>query len=84
VTGLLLFSANALKYAENWPFRIKLCLLVLAGLNMVFFHVMTYRNVHLWDEGRPTPRGAKIAGATSLTLWIAIVCFGRWIGFTLE
>jgi hypothetical protein len=27
---------------------------------------------------------AKVAGGISLALWIAIVAFGRWIGFTLH
>jgi hypothetical protein len=27
---------------------------------------------------------ARIAGVLSLLLWIAVVAFGRWIGFTLH
>jgi hypothetical protein len=82
ITGVLLFMSSPFKYWENLQFKVKLVLLVLAGLNMLLFHVFTWKSVHLWDDGRPTPTGAKIAGATSLSLWIAIVFFGRWIGFT--
>jgi len=27
-------------------------------------------------------QAAKAAGAVSLGLWIAVIAFGRWIGFT--
>jgi len=29
-----------------------------------------------------TPAGAKFAGAASLSLWVGVVFFGRWVGFT--
>lgn len=84
VTGFLLFSSSAAAYAGDFPFRMKMLLLVLAGVNMVVFHLLPYRKVHLWDVLTHPPIGAKIMAATSLLLWIGIVCFGRWIGFTLN
>ena len=81
-SGFLMFSSKAVKYAANWPFRIKMLLLVIAGLNMIVFHLLTQRSSDRWDEGK-TPLSAKIAGATSLTLWIAIIAVARWIGFTI-
>src|SRR6202158_2791559 len=38
ITGSLLFSTNAVKYAHNFFFQGKLILLVLAGVNMAVFH----------------------------------------------
>ena len=80
VSGGLMFCSNAVKYAGNIPFQVKLVLLVLAGVNMVLFHFIALRRVAEWDTG-PTPRSARLAGATSLLLWLSIVVFGRWIGF---
>src|SRR5689334_3078635 len=37
ITGTLLFVSNAVKYSHNPFFIAKMCLLVLAGLNMVVF-----------------------------------------------
>lgn len=82
ITGLLLFSSNAIHYYENIPFRIKVALLVLAGLNMLLFHSTTYRSVSNWDIAEKPPTAAKVAGGASIVLWVAIVAFGRWIGFT--
>lgn len=78
LTGLLLFAANPISYSANFYFLGKLGLLAIAGLNMVLFHVFAHR--HLATEGALAPR---LSGAASLILWVTIVAFGRWIGFTL-
>jgi hypothetical protein len=81
-SGVMLFASNALEYYNNPSFRIKMVLLMLAGMNMLVFHGLTYRGVGQWDLAPRPPLGAKIAGGTSLLLWIGVVAFGRWIGFT--
>jgi hypothetical protein len=78
VTGALLFVANPISYSVNFYFLSKLCLLALAGLNMVFFHIFAHR--HLDTHGALAP---KVSGGASLILWVTIVAFGRMIGFTL-
>jgi len=80
VTGGMLFAANATSYAGNVPFRIKMVLLVLAGINMLYFQFVTYRGVAAWDVGRP-PAAARAAGFVSMALWCGVIAFGRWIGF---
>jgi hypothetical protein len=82
IFGFLLFSSQAEKYFANGAFRYKMILIALAGVNMLIFHLFTYRGVARWDRGI-TPFGAKFAGAVSLALWIGVVAFGRWIGFTM-
>jgi hypothetical protein len=83
LTGVTLFTSNAVQYAHNGPMRLKMLLLVIAGINMLVFHFVTYRSVGAWDEAPRTPLPVRLAGATSLLLWIGIVAFGRWIGFTV-
>ena len=83
VTGGLLFSSNAVKYAHNGFFLAKMALLVLAFLNMMVFHVITYRGIESWDSSPRTPAAARVAGALSLAVWIAVIVCGRWIGFTM-
>jgi hypothetical protein len=80
VTGTLMFMSNATGYYDNMPFRLKMGLLLLAGLNMLFFQKVTFRRVAAWDSGRPPP-AARFAGIISLGLWCAIIGLGRWIGF---
>lgn len=80
VTGSLMFMANATTYAANKPFLIKMGLLVLAGLNMLYFQFVTHRDVARWDEGRASG-AARAAGLLSILLWTGVIGFGRWIGF---
>ena len=84
VTGTLLFCSNAVKYSHNPFFISKMCLLVVAFVNMVVFHFITSKDIHRWDESPHTPGTAKLAGAMSIAVWLAVIVTGRWIGFTLS
>ena len=81
ITGALMFVSAATSYYDNLPFRIKLVLLALAGLNMAIFHFTAYRAAHDWNFTFPTPQAARIAASLSLLFWIGVVVAGRWIGF---
>jgi len=80
ITGGLMFIAGATHYASNAPFLIKMALLVLAGINMLYFQFVTFRSVQNWDTGRPS-QAARTAGGISMTIWVLVIGFGRWIGF---
>ena len=82
LTGSLLFASEATKCYGNPAFRIKMLLLLLAGVNALAFHVAPFRKVAAWDKASTPPVGAKVAGALSILLWFGIVAAGRWIGFT--
>lgn len=82
VTGSLLFASSATTYANNWPFRLKMICLALAGLNMALFHTTTWRSAVVWDSHRQPPAAAKLQAGLSLGFWVCIIAFGRWIGFT--
>lgn len=84
VTGALLFASNAVAYAHNAPFLWKMLAIVAAGLNMAFFHLTAYRRIVDWDDALPPPLAARMAGMTSLALWVLVIFLGRWIGFTLD
>jgi len=83
ITGALLFSSNAYGYFENTAFRAKMVLLVLAGLNMLVFHLVTMRGGRVNDGPGPLPAGARVAGLLSVSLWLGVIACGRWIGFTM-
>jgi hypothetical protein len=83
-SGSLLFISNAAKYLANGFFVAKMILLGAAGLNMIVFHAVSARNLPRWEKDSSPPLQARIAGAVSILLWIAIVACGRWIGFTMQ
>lgn len=83
VTGSLMFISNAPSYWADTQFKLKLITIVFAGLNMGLFHATSYRRIVDWDEALRPPLIVRVAGATSLILWIATIFLGRWVGFTL-
>ncbi len=84
ITGSLLFIGKATFYAVNPFFQWKLVMIAVAGINMLVFHFITWRSINHWDTHPYMPMGAKIAGGTSLALWVIVVFLGRAIGFTLD
>lgn len=83
-TGLLLFYANPLRYYHSIFFRLKVVLLIVAGLNALAFHRGIHRRVADWDLDPVLPREARIAGAISLAAWALIVVCGRLIAYDLS
>jgi len=79
VTGLLLFSSSATLYAENGVFLAKMALMLLAGLNVLFFHLHPDHR-RLAAEGHVSLT-LRASATVSLILWTGIVVLGRWIGF---
>jgi hypothetical protein len=81
ITGTLMFTGQAVKYSANFAFLVKITLMALAGLNVLVFHFMTYRGVAKWDQGTPVPWSAKLAGALSLVIWVAVTAYGRFTAY---
>ena len=80
-TGLLLFSAEAVKCYHSPFFPIKLSLVAAAGLNALIFHKTVFREVDRWDKDMRTPWRARLAGACSLALWVGVVAMGRGLAY---
>lgn len=83
ISGSLLFISKAPDYAGNIMFQLKMLSIVLAGLNMLWFHFITQRSMEQWENDPTPPTLARAGGALSLLLWISVAGLGRWIGFTL-
>jgi hypothetical protein len=84
ISGSMLFAAKATAYFNDAPFRIKMLLILAAGVNMLVFHFGPFRSISRWDLGAPAPLMAKLCCGLSLTFWILVVAAGRMIGFTIE
>ena len=76
-TGLLFFAGNTPKYLDNPAFELKMALILVAGLNAVFFKV---RLGHLVETSEVT-RSSIGVGYLSLFLWAGVIVCGRMITF---
>ena len=81
VTGALLSYAIPVRSYQSIFFRIKVVMLIMAGLNAWIFHVRSFRRVGEWNKAAVPPRAARVAGAASLILWAAIIIAGRMIAY---
>jgi len=79
VSGSLLILSEPLKCYNTIAFRIKVVLLILAALNVLYFHKRVMHNVDEWDQNMPWR--AKMVGALSLVLWLGVVIAGRWTAY---
>ena len=81
LTGVLLLYANPVRYYFNLFFRVKLLLLVVAGVNIWWFHGRTHRTVAAWDGNVRPPRAARMAAVVSLAAWAGVIVTGRLVAY---
>ena len=80
ITGIGMFITRAASHVLNPAFQSKMVLLVLAGLNMAYFHFRLYKDIAQCDSLAIPSTQLKIAGSLSLFLWAGVMLAGRWIG----
>ena len=80
-TGSLLFYGIPLRTYTNVFFRFKVLFLILAGINVWYFHSGIYLKVAEWGRDPHPPSKARMAGAVSLILWAFVVVAGRMIAY---
>lgn len=81
VTGLLLVYGNPMAYFNNVIFWTKMITMVIAGINALAFHYITYNSIADWDAGVTPPIGAKLAGLLGIFLWANVIVAGRLIPY---
>jgi hypothetical protein len=79
-SGIGLFLPQAGRIWENPLLQAKLALLVLAALNIGYWHYNFSRHAQ-WSSAPVLPWQARFAGASSLLLWSATLVAGRLIAF---
>ena len=84
-SGLMMFVAHASDFISSPVFVVKMCLIMAAGMNAALFHAVTFRTADVWDSEEmrklPPPPSARLAGALSLLLWIAVIACGRLLAY---
>lgn len=81
VTGLTLAFADPMRFYVNIFFWTKMLVMVLAGINALAFHFITYDSVVKWDSTASTPFGARLSGALSIVMWAVVIVSGRLIPY---
>ncbi len=82
LTGIFFFCHDPWVYAFNAAFRLKMLLIVVAGLNALWFRLGVFLDLETWGAGIEASRLAQVISALSLLIWIAVITAGRYIAFT--
>jgi uncharacterized membrane protein len=81
VTGALLFYAIPVRTYQSIFFRIKIIVLLVAGLNALLFHRYAKTAAAGWESAAKPPRRIRLAGAISLSAWALVIVMGRMIAY---
>ncbi len=81
ITGVLLFYAIPVRTYQSVWFRAKVIMLILAAINIWYFHYRVYPHVAQWDHDVRLPKAARRAGLASILLWAGVIVAGRFIAY---
>ena len=81
ITGTAFFFGNPYRYAVNISFQLKMLLVLLAGLNVLYFWRMAAPVLAAGGPNDDPPYWLKAAGLSSLLLWTGVLAFGRLIPY---
>jgi hypothetical protein len=82
VTGVItFFGRDPLMYYHDIWFRLKMVFLVVASVNIFWFHHKVQKSQQEWDAMPSPPAGVKLSGAVSMSAWLLVLVFGRLIAY---
>jgi hypothetical protein len=81
ITGFVLFSAEASHVSRNPVFQLKLALIGAGLVNVALYEFGAKREVEGLPPGASIPARARIVGAVSLVIWVAVAACGRSIAY---
>jgi hypothetical protein len=79
LTGIMFFCFDSFGFWGNPAFKVKMVLVLLAGLNALWFTFAEHRRLAATLSGFNTSVLTKFSAAASLFLWFSVILFGRLI-----
>ncbi len=81
-TGVIaFFGRDPLMYYHDIWFRFKMIFLVIASVNIFWFHNMVQKNQAEWDAMEKPPTAVRVSGAISMASWLMMIFLGRLIAY---
>lgn len=82
LTGIGFVTFDPLAYLMVTAYRLKMLLMLLAGVNVLLFYLVLPPQVRRLPAGAVAPLPARLVALASLLLWIGVIWTGRFIAFT--
>lgn len=80
-TGIAFLCADPHRYFPNLAFQWKIGLILVAGLNALWFWLGEHKQLVQLADGEQADFRAKFIAFLSIAVWIAVIVFGRMIPY---
>ncbi len=80
-TGLLFVVGDPGRYFVNIAFKIKMGLIVVAGINALIYILAVQPKIHAGSDSKDLPSYAKMVAIVSLVIWTSVIVLGRFIPY---
>lgn len=77
MTGIAFLCADPFRYFPNIGFQWKMGMIVIAGLNALWFWFGEHKELSRLADGAEAPFRAKVIAAVSLFIWVVVIVLGR-------
>lgn len=81
ITGFILYYAIPVRTTQSVWFRLKVILLICAGINAWLFRKRMQEATPSWDDKADVPKRFRVGAALSLAFWSGVVITGRTIAY---
>ena len=81
LSGITFIASNPERYGPNIAFQWKMGLVIIAGLNALWFYFGEHKDLVKLADGEDAEFRAKVIAAVSLMIWIVVIILGRFMPF---
>lgn len=81
VSGLAIFTSQAVSYVSSVPFLLKILFIVLGIVNLTYTRRTLQRDAGQWEAAGSAPSIARWLGLSALALWLLALVMGRLIAY---
>jgi hypothetical protein len=81
LTGIMFLAADPYNYLANSVFQWKMGLIIIAGINALWFWFGEHKELVQLADGQDAPFRAKVIALVSIVLWVLIIIAGRMIPY---
>ena len=81
VSGVAFLCGDPYRYSVNLAFQWKMGLIVVAGLNALWFWFGEHKELKRLADGEDAAFRAKVIAFLSLIIWVAVIVLGRMIPY---
>ena len=81
LSGITFIASNPERYGPNIAFQWKMGLVLIAGLNALWFWFGEHKELSQLADGEDAEFRAKVIARVSLLIWVVVIILGRFMPF---